>query len=57
MGEVLAVAFMGGKMVITLMMDEEDDEWDDDDGEEITPEEKVGLTLVQPIKQAGGDGP
>jgi len=56
-GDVLAIQIMAGHLVITVITEEEE-EGDDDGGEEVTPEEKVGLTLVQPIKQAaGGDGP
>ena len=54
-GSVLAIQIMAGQLVITVMTEEEE-EGDDDGGEEITPEEKVGLTLVQPIKQAAAGG-
>ena len=57
LGDVLAIQIMGGNLVITIMTEEEE-EGDDGGGEEISPEEKVGLTLVQPIKKetTGGDG-
>lgn len=56
LGDVLAVRFMAGHMVITIYSEDED-EGDDDGGEEISPEERGGLTLVQPIsKEAVGGG-
>ena len=54
-GDVLAIRIMNGHLVITVLTEEED-EGDDDGGEEVTPEESVGLTLVQPIKQAAKGG-
>lgn len=52
-GDVLAIRIMAGHLVITIMTGDEE-EGDDDDGEEVTPEERGGLKLVQPIKQAAG---
>lgn len=52
-GDILAIQIMGGQLVITVMTEEEE-EGDDGGGEEITPEEKVGLKLVQPLKKEGG---
>ena len=51
-GDVLAIRIMAGHLVITVLTEEED-EGDDDGGEEITPEERSGLTLVQPNKRTG----
>ena len=58
MGDVLAIQIMAGHLVITVLTNDEE-EGDDDGGEEVTPEEKVGLTLVQPVKtvEGGGTGP
>ncbi len=54
-GNVLAIRIMAGHLVITVLTEEEE-EGDDDGGEEVTPEEKVGLTLVQPVKKAAEAG-
>ena len=52
-GPVLAIQIMAGQLVITVMTDEEY-EGDDDGGEEITPEERGGLHLIRPVKEALG---
>jgi len=56
LGDVLAIQIMGGQLVITVMTEDEEEEGDDGGGEEITPEEKVGLKLVQPLKKEATGG-
>lgn len=59
-GDVLAIRIIAGHLVITVMTEDEEEEGDDGGGSEITPEEKAGLTLVYPLKEAakgGGTGP